>query len=121
MSRIGNAPVVIPDGVDIKIDGHVITVKGPKGTLTRELHPDITAKQEDKEIIVTRPSDDKFHKAIHGTTRALIHNMVVGVSQGFEKKMEISSSSSCSSSSDRKPYRCDNICGGQRQHYQCIL
>ncbi|MGI6556045.1 MAG: 50S ribosomal protein L6 [Eubacteriaceae bacterium] len=90
MSRIGNAPVVIPDGVDIKIDGHVITVKGPKGTLTRELHPDITAKQEDKEIIVTRPSDDKFHKAIHGTTRALIHNMVVGVSQGFEKKMEIS-------------------------------
>ncbi|MCH4072416.1 50S ribosomal protein L6 [Pseudoramibacter sp.] len=90
MSRIGNAPVAIPDGVDIKIDGHVITVKGPKGTLTRELHPDITVKQEDKEIVVTRPSDDKFHRSIHGTTRALIHNMVVGVTQGFEKKMEIS-------------------------------
>lgn len=91
MSRIGNAPVAIPDGVDIKIDGHVITVKGPKGTLTRELHPDITVKQqEDKELIVTRPSDDKFHRSIHGTTRALIHNMVVGVSQGFEKKLEIS-------------------------------
>ncbi|MGN0194328.1 MAG: 50S ribosomal protein L6 [Pseudoramibacter sp.] len=90
MSRIGNAPVAVPDGVDIKIDGHVITVKGPKGTLTRELHPDITVKQEDKEVIVTRPSDDKFHRSIHGTTRALIHNMVVGVTQGFEKKMEIS-------------------------------
>jgi large subunit ribosomal protein L6 len=90
MSRVGNAPVVIPEGVDIQIDGHVVTVKGPKGTLTREMHPDMLLSIEDGELKVQRPSEDKFHKSLHGMTRALIANMVTGVSQGFEKVLEIS-------------------------------
>jgi large subunit ribosomal protein L6 len=90
MSRVGNAPVVIPEGVDIQIDGHVVTVKGPKGTLTREMHPDMQLSIEDGELKVQRPSEDKFHKSLHGMTRALIANMVTGVSQGFEKVLEIS-------------------------------
>jgi large subunit ribosomal protein L6 len=90
MSRVGNAPVVIPEGVDIQIDGHVVTVKGPNGTLTREMHPDMQLSIEDGELKVQRPSEDKFHKSLHGMTRALIANMVTGVSQGFEKVLEIS-------------------------------
>ncbi|WP_329886866.1 50S ribosomal protein L6 [Pseudoramibacter faecis] len=90
MSRVGNAPVVIPEGVDIQIDGHVVAVKGPKGTLTREMHPDMQLSIENGELKVERPSEDKFHKSLHGMTRALIANMVTGVSQGFEKVLEIS-------------------------------
>lgn len=90
MSRVGNAPVVIPEGVDIQIDGQIVTVKGPKGTLTREMHPDMQLSIEDGELKVERPSEGKFHKSLHGMTRALIANMVTGVSQGFEKVLEIS-------------------------------
>lgn len=89
MSRIGKAPVAILDGVDVKLDGHTITVKGPKGQLTKDLHPDMNVKIEDGNIIVERPSDDKKHKALHGLTRALINNMVIGVTKGFEKSLEI--------------------------------
>lgn len=89
MSRIGKKPIEIPNGVDIKIDGNVITVKGPKGTLTRELHPDMIVKLEDKQIIVQRPSDERQHKALHGLTRTLIANMVDGVTKGYEKALEI--------------------------------
>jgi large subunit ribosomal protein L6 len=90
MSRVGNAPVVIPEGVDIQIDDQIVTVKGPKGTLTREMHPDMQLSVEDGELKVERPSEGKFHKSLHGMTRALIANMVTGVSQGFEKVLEIS-------------------------------
>ncbi|MCR4689010.1 MAG: 50S ribosomal protein L6 [Saccharofermentans sp.] len=89
MSRIGRKPIAIPAGVDIKIDGHHITVKGAKSTLELDVHPDISVKQEGAEIIVERPSDDKNHRALHGLTRALINNMVIGVSEGFTKNLEI--------------------------------
>lgn len=89
MSRIGKAPVVIPAGVDVKLDGHTLTVKGPKGELVRDFHQDIIIEIVDNEVIVKRPSDRKDHRALHGLTRALINNMVIGVSQGFEKALEI--------------------------------
>ncbi len=89
MSRIGRKPIAIPAGVDVKIDGHHITVKGAKSTLELDFHPDISVKQEGAEIIVERPSDDKNHRALHGLTRALINNMVIGVSEGFTKNLEI--------------------------------
>jgi len=89
MSRIGRKPITIPAGVDVKIDGHHITVKGAKSTLELDFHPDISVKQEGAEIIVERPSDDKNHRALHGLTRALINNMVIGVSEGFTKNLEI--------------------------------
>ncbi|MDD4507566.1 MAG: 50S ribosomal protein L6 [Eubacteriaceae bacterium] len=89
MSRIGKAPVAILDGVDVKLDGHTITVKGPKGSLTRDLHPDMGIEIKDGEVIVTRPSDSKYNKSLHGLTRALIANMVTGVTTGFEKALEI--------------------------------
>lgn len=90
MSRIGKAPVAIPAGVEIKLDGHTLTVKGPKGQLVREFHPDMIIEIEDNEVIVKRPSENKEHKSLHGLTRALIANMVTGVSNGFEKVLEIS-------------------------------
>lgn len=89
MSRIGRLPVEIPQGVDVKIDGTSVSVKGPKGTLAREFHKDITIKVEDGKIVVTRPSDDKEYRALHGLTRALLNNMVKGVSEGFQKTLEI--------------------------------
>lgn len=90
MSRIGKAPVVVPKGVDIKLeDGNVMTVKGPKGTLVRQLHKDIIIKVEEGQIIVERPSEQSLHKALHGLTRTLVNNMVVGVTSGFEKVLEI--------------------------------
>jgi large subunit ribosomal protein L6 len=90
MSRIGKMPVVIPQGVTVDIQpGNIVTVKGPKGTLTRELDPDMTIELKENEIIVTRPDDLKRHKALHGLTRALLNNMVVGVTDGFEKTLEI--------------------------------
>lgn len=90
MSRVGKAPVVIPAGVEVKLDGHHITVKGPKGQLERDLHPDMIVSIKDNEVIVDRPSETKANKSLHGLTRALINNMVVGVNQGFEKTLEIS-------------------------------
>ena len=90
MSRIGKAPVAIPAGVEVKLDGHTLSVKGPKGQLVREFHPDMIIEIEDNEVIVKRPSENKEHKSLHGLTRALIANMVTGVNSGFEKVLEIS-------------------------------
>lgn len=90
MSRIGKLPVAIPAGVEVKLEeGNVITVKGPKGTLTRKLVDDLEVKVEGSEIIVTRPSDLKRYKALHGLTRTLIANMVEGVTNGYSKVLEI--------------------------------
>lgn len=89
MSRIGRKPITVPSGVDVKVDGSHITVKGPKGTLEQNLHKDMIVEVQGNEIIVTRPSEDKLHKSLHGLTRTLVHNMVVGVSEGFKKELEI--------------------------------
>ena len=89
MSRIGRMPIAIPSGVEVKIDGHVVTVKGAKATLTREIHPNITVAVEGNEILVTRPNDDKHNRALHGLTRSLVHNMVVGVTDGFKKELSV--------------------------------
>lgn len=89
MSRIGKKPIAVPAGVEVKIDGHTVTVKGPKGTLTRTLNEEMTITQEGSEILVTRPNDEIKERSLHGLTRSLIHNMVVGVTEGFEKKLEI--------------------------------
>ena len=90
MSRIGRMPVAIPAGVEVTIaENNVVTVKGPKGTLTQTLHPEMILEKDGNTIHVKRPSDDKAHCALHGMTRALLHNMVVGVSEGFKKELEI--------------------------------
>ena len=89
MSRIGRMPITIPAGVEVKLDGKKLTVKGKSDTLTLDVHPDMTVSIDGAVITVTRPSDMKQHKALHGLTRSLINNMVVGVSQGFTKTLEI--------------------------------
>ena len=89
MSRIGKLPIAIPAGVTVKVDGNVVTVKGPKGELKQAIHSDLTVKEEDGHIVVTRPSDDREHRAHHGLVRALIHNMVVGVLEGYKKENNI--------------------------------
>ena len=90
MSRIGKMPVAVPAGVEVTVaNGNLVTVKGPKGTLTQQMHPAITLKQEGAEILVSRSNDEKENRALHGLTRALIHNMVVGVTEGFKKNLEI--------------------------------
>lgn len=89
MSRIGRMPIDIPAGVTVKLDGQVITVKGPKGELTRTLHPNIKVTVNDNVITVERPNDEKENRALHGLARALIANMVTGVSVGFKKELEI--------------------------------
>ena len=90
MSRIGRMPVAVPAGVEITVaDGNLVTVKGPKGTLTQQLEPTMTIKQEGAELHVSRPDDGKENRALHGLTRALLHNMVVGVSEGFQKDLEL--------------------------------
>jgi large subunit ribosomal protein L6 len=89
MSRIGRLPITVPSGVDVTIDGRTVTVKGPKGSLTRELHPDITVAREDDRLVVTRPTEQKTHKQLHGLTRTLVNNMVVGVTDGYRKSLEI--------------------------------
>ncbi|MDO4812571.1 MAG: 50S ribosomal protein L6 [Eubacteriales bacterium] len=90
MSRIGKMPVAIPAGVEVSIsESNLVTVKGPKGTLTQQMHPAMTLKQEGAEILVTRPNDEKENRALHGLTRALLHNMVVGVTEGYKKNLEI--------------------------------
>ena len=90
MSRIGRLPITVPAGVDVKIsDTNEITVKGPNGTLSRQLHGDMIIKNEAGVITVERPSEDKMHKSLHGLTRTLVNNMVVGVTEGFTKELEI--------------------------------
>ena len=89
MSRIGNKPISVPAGVEVKVEGNTVTVKGPKGTLTQTFHQNITVKVEANEIVVTRPNDDKENRALHGLTRTLIANMVEGVTNGFSKKLEV--------------------------------
>ena len=89
MSRIGRLPVPVPSGVDVAIDGRRMTVTGPKGTLTRDLPPIIAIAREGDQIVVTRPSEDKLHKSLHGLTRTLVNNMVVGVTTGYRKGLEI--------------------------------
>ena len=89
MSRIGKKPVVLPKGVSAAIQGSAITVKGPKGELNRRMHADMTMALDGDKVTVTRPSDEKRHKALHGLTRALIQNMVDGVTKGFAKTLEL--------------------------------
>ena len=89
MSRIGKAPIELPAGVSVKVEGNVITVKGPKGELKQAFNPDLTINVEGNHLTVSRPSDDREHRAQHGLYRALIHNMVVGVSTGYRKEMEL--------------------------------
>jgi large subunit ribosomal protein L6 len=89
MSRIGRLPITVPSGVDVTIEGRTLTVKGPKGTLSRELHPDMRISREDGSIVVARPTEQKLHKQLHGLTRTLVNNMVVGVTDGFRKGIEI--------------------------------
>lgn len=89
MSRIGNKVVVLPQGVEVKQNGNEVTVKGPKGELTRTFSEDIKMNIEGNEVTFTRPNDSKEMKTIHGTTRAIFHNMVVGVSEGFQKSLEL--------------------------------
>ena len=89
MSRIGRAPIAIPAGVTVTVDGTTVTVKGAKATLTRDVHPNMTVKVEGSEILVTRPDDEKQNRALHGLTRSLIHNMVIGVTEGFKKELDV--------------------------------
>lgn len=89
MSRIGKAPIEIPAGVTVTVKDNVVTVKGPKGQLEQAVNPDLDVKIEDGHVIVTRPTDEKEHRSQHGLYRALIHNMVVGVSTGYKKEMEL--------------------------------
>ena len=89
MSRIGKHPIAIPAGVDVTIDGSTVTVKGPKGTLTRTVHSNMNVAMQNGEIVVTRPDESNLNKSLHGLTRTLIHNMVVGVTDGFKKELEI--------------------------------
>ena len=89
MSRIGLKPIAVPAGVEVKIDGNTVTVKGPKGELTQNFNENITIAQEGTEIKLSRPNDENEIKALHGLTRALINNMVIGVTEGFKKELEI--------------------------------
>ena len=92
MSRIGKKPISVPAGVEVKIDGATVTVKGPKGTLVEAFNKDMIIKLEGNEVIVERPSEDKFHKSLHGLTRTLISIMIEGVTNGYAKTLEIEGS-----------------------------
>ena len=89
MLRIGRKPIVIPAGVEVSVNDHVVTVKGPKGTLNSNIHPMMNVKVENGEVVVTRPNDEKQARSLHGLTRTLINNMVEGVTNGFKKELEI--------------------------------
>ena len=90
MSRIGRMPITVPAGVEVSVAaGNIVTVKGPKGTLTQQLHPAMVIEQNGAEILVKRPSDAKEHRALHGLTRTLLNNMVVGVNETYKKELEI--------------------------------
>ena len=89
MSRIGNKPIAIPEGVEVKIDGNVVTVKGPKGTMTKEMHKDMKIEVKDNTVTVARPDDLKENRSLHGLTRTLINNMILGVTNEFSKTLEV--------------------------------
>lgn len=89
MSRIGKKPIAIPAGVEVKVDGNSVTVKGPKGTLTQEFNPNMEIKVEGNEVTVARPNDEKENRALHGLTRSLLANMVEGVTDGFKKVLDV--------------------------------
>ena len=89
MSRIGRMPITVPEGVDVKLDGNVITVKGKNGTLTRELNPAMNVAIDGSVITVTRPNDEKQNRSLHGLTRTLINNMIIGVTEGYKKTLEV--------------------------------
>ncbi len=89
MSRIGRAPITIPSGVEVTIAGRTVTVKGPKGTLTREVPGEITVRKEESTLLVERPNDERLNRAMHGLSRTLVNNMVVGVTEGFAKELDI--------------------------------
>lgn len=89
MSRIGNQPISVPNGVDVDIKSTDVTVKGPRGTLSRTFHEDMSISRENGTVLVGRPSDSGEHKALHGLTRSLLNNMVIGVSQGFSKTLDL--------------------------------
>ena len=89
MSRIGRKPINIPAGVEVTVNGSDVTVKGPKGTLNQSFHPNMNIVVENNEVIVTRPNDEKENRSLHGLTRTLIHNMIVGVTEGFKKELEV--------------------------------
>ena len=89
MSRIGKHPIAVPAGVEVKVDGSTVTVKGPKGTLTKEFKPSMSIVVDGGFVTVTRPDDEKENRALHGLTRTLIHNMIEGVTNGFKKELEI--------------------------------
>jgi len=89
MSRVGKAPITIPAGVSVSVNDTVVTVKGPKGELTQDVHTDMSVGIDDGEVSVTRPTDQKRHKAMHGLYRSLINNMVIGVASGYKKEMEL--------------------------------
>lgn len=89
MSRIGRKPIAIPAGVEVKVDNGLVTVKGPKGTLTQQINPIISVAIEGNEIVVTRPNDEKEARSLHGLSRTLINNMVIGVTEGYKKNLEV--------------------------------
>jgi len=89
MSRIGRQPITVPQGVDVVLDGSHVAVKGPRGSLERDLHADMRVVQEDGVIRVERPSDERLHRSLHGLTRTLVANMIEGVTNGYEKRLEI--------------------------------
>lgn len=112
MSRIGKKPVVLPKGVTVTVSGPRIQVKGPKGELNRVMHPDMTMTVEGDHVTVTRPSDEKRHKALHGLTRALIQNMVDGVTKGFAKTLELQG---VGYKAEPKPYGVNLVVGFSHQ------
>jgi large subunit ribosomal protein L6 len=89
MSRVGRSPIIVPKGVEVSIAGAHITVKGPKGTLERDIPGEITVREEDGQLLVERPNDERQNRALHGLVRSLVNNMVIGVSDGFRKELEI--------------------------------
>ena len=89
MSRIGRKPIVLPAGVDFKVEENVVTVKGPKGTLTQAIHPLIGIEVNGNEVLVTRPNDEKEARSLHGLSRTLINNMIIGVTEGYKKELEV--------------------------------
>jgi len=89
MSRIGRMPIQVPQGVQVEVNKNLVTVRGPKGTLSRELHPDMNIEQSDGTIVVSRPTESRMHKSLHGLTRTLVANMVSGVTAGFTRRLEV--------------------------------
>lgn len=90
MSRVGRRPIVVPPGVEVKIEGGLVTVKGPRGELSRQFHRDLTIQRDNNVLLVERPSDDRLHRSLHGTARSLLANMVEGVTAGFQKALDLS-------------------------------